>query len=199
MLNAEIQPREILTGVLQKETVNVGGGTSDYNQLENKPKINGVTLQGNKTTEELGIVSKETDPTVPDYVKNIREEDIESWNNKSDFSGSYNDLTDKPTNNATTDYVDQKVADLVNSAPETLDTLGEVARAIEENADVVDALNNAIGSKAGKDYVDSQITEAKSEIPVIALTELEDGSYSLDITSTSTISEALDRINGEVV
>lgn len=32
-----------------------GEGTSDYNNLENKPKINGVTLQGEKTLESLGI------------------------------------------------------------------------------------------------------------------------------------------------
>ena len=32
-----------------------GEGTSDYNQLENKPKINGITLQGEKTLEALGI------------------------------------------------------------------------------------------------------------------------------------------------
>lgn len=30
-------------------------GTTDYNNLENRPKINGHTLEGNKTTEELGI------------------------------------------------------------------------------------------------------------------------------------------------
>lgn len=33
-----------------------GGGTSDYNELTNKPHINGVTLSGNKTSAELGIV-----------------------------------------------------------------------------------------------------------------------------------------------
>ena len=27
-----------------------GGGTTDYNDLENRPKINGVLLTGNKTT-----------------------------------------------------------------------------------------------------------------------------------------------------
>lgn len=33
-----------------------GGGTGgDYNDLENKPSINGVTLSGNKTTSDLGI------------------------------------------------------------------------------------------------------------------------------------------------
>jgi len=32
-----------------------GGGSSNYNDLSNKPSINGVTLSGNKTSEELGI------------------------------------------------------------------------------------------------------------------------------------------------
>ena len=35
-----------------------GGGTSDYSQLTNKPSINGVTLSGNKTSEDLGLASK---------------------------------------------------------------------------------------------------------------------------------------------
>lgn len=32
-----------------------GGGTTDYNDLDNKPKINNVTLTGNKTTSDLLI------------------------------------------------------------------------------------------------------------------------------------------------
>lgn len=32
-----------------------GGGTSNYNDLSNKPTINGVTLDGNKTSEDLNI------------------------------------------------------------------------------------------------------------------------------------------------
>lgn len=133
---------ELLQIKLLKElgTSGTGGGTTDYNYLDNKPSINGVELIGNKTTKDLGIVSEELDPTVPQYVKDITENDIVGWNNK-----------------ATTNYVDTRVADLVNSAPETLDTLGEVAKAIEENASVVDALNSAIGNKADKtelaDYV----------------------------------------------
>ena len=34
-------------------------GTDNYNLLKNKPKINGVTLEGNKTLEQLGIESYE--------------------------------------------------------------------------------------------------------------------------------------------
>lgn len=45
------------------------------------------------------------------------------------------------------DYVDDEIAALVNAAPETLDTLGELAAAFEENKEVVDVLNDAIATK----------------------------------------------------
>lgn len=48
-------------------------------------------------------------------------------------------------------YVDGKVADLVNSAPETLDTLGELATAITEHKEVTDALDAAITKKVDKE------------------------------------------------
>ena len=49
-------------------------------------------------------------------------------------------------------YTDQKIADLVNSAPETLDTLGEIADAIKDNQDAIDAINAAV---AGHDHDDA--------------------------------------------
>ena len=52
-------------------------------------------------------------------------------------------------------YTDQKIADLIGGAPETLDTLKEVADAIEENEDVVSALNAAIGNKANQAELDA--------------------------------------------
>lgn len=36
-----------------------GGGTSNYNDLDNKPSINGVTLSGNKSLSDLSIPSQE--------------------------------------------------------------------------------------------------------------------------------------------
>lgn len=52
-------------------------------------------------------------------------------------------------------YTDQKVADLINGAPETLDTLKEIADAIETEHTVVEALDAAIGKKANKSEFDS--------------------------------------------
>ena len=46
------------------------GGTSDYSDLTNKPKINNVELSGNKSLSDLGITN---------------------------FSGDYNDLSNKPS------------------------------------------------------------------------------------------------------
>ena len=37
-----------------------GGGTTNYNALSNKPSINGETLSGNKTAEDLGLVAAES-------------------------------------------------------------------------------------------------------------------------------------------
>ena len=47
-------------------------------------------------------------------------------------------------------YTDTEVANLVDSAPDTLNTLGELATALQENEGVVAVLNSAITNKAEK-------------------------------------------------
>ncbi len=54
-----------------------------------------------------------------------------------------------------TGYTDQKIADLIGGAPETLDTLKEVADAIQANKDVSTALDAAIGKKANQTELDT--------------------------------------------
>lgn len=56
-----------------------------------------------------------------------------------------------------TGYTDKKVADLIGGAPETLDTLEEVATAIKENEDVVKALDAAIGKKANQSVLETHM------------------------------------------
>ena len=82
---------------------------TDYIPLRNKPKINNIELTGNKSLHELGIQREGNyalEEDIPTTLAELSEDsthrtvtDIEkaTWNNKSDFSGSYNDLTDKPT------------------------------------------------------------------------------------------------------
>ena len=52
-------------------------------------------------------------------------------------------------------YTDQKIADLINGAPETMDTLKEVADAIEKNKSVVETLDKSIGTKANQNELDT--------------------------------------------
>ncbi|NDO19440.1 hypothetical protein FMM68_07190 [Lachnospiraceae bacterium MD329] len=65
-------------------------------------------------------------------------------------------------------YTDTKVASLVNGAPETLDTLKEVADAIKVNENVVAALNSAIGDKANKSDVENLLNNKADKIDVNA-------------------------------
>ena len=34
-----------------------GGGTNDYNSLNNRPKINGTTLSGDKSGDDLNLIN----------------------------------------------------------------------------------------------------------------------------------------------
>ena len=52
-------------------------------------------------------------------------------------------------------YTDQKIAYLINGAPETMDTLKEVADAIEKNKSVLEALDKSIGTKANQNELDT--------------------------------------------
>ena len=66
-LSGTITPRNAIGGRLSTSSTlsgtpipSGGGGTSNYENLRNKPQINGVELSGNKTSSDLGIVSENT-------------------------------------------------------------------------------------------------------------------------------------------
>lgn len=48
-----------------------GSGTSNYNDLENKPSIGNVSLEGNKTLDELGIPSKQEVKEKQDAISQV--------------------------------------------------------------------------------------------------------------------------------
>ena len=66
-----------------------GGGTSDYDLLDNKPSINSVTLSGNKTTADLNISYNDLDdkPVIPAAQVNS------DWNASSGVA----EILNKPT------------------------------------------------------------------------------------------------------
>ena len=81
---------------------------NDITELQNnkadKTAIPTVPTNVSAFTNDAGYIKgyTETDPTVPGHVKNITTTDISNWNNKSNFSGNYNDLSNQPTIPTTT-------------------------------------------------------------------------------------------------
>lgn len=61
MINGNLKTRETMQGGINSRFDMSGnmtggaGGTSDYNELENKPSIDGVTLEGNMRGIDIGI------------------------------------------------------------------------------------------------------------------------------------------------
>ena len=88
-----------------------------------------ITLSANAQTE--------TDPVFNASVaKNITSTDITNWNNKSNFSGSYNDLTNKPT----IPVVPTNISSFTNDSN------------YQNATQVQTAINNAIGTALGGSY-----------------------------------------------
>lgn len=60
----------VTSGAVYAALQNVpSGGTSDYTDLTNKPSINSVTLSGNKTAADLGLVESHTDYFVVNGIR----------------------------------------------------------------------------------------------------------------------------------
>lgn len=47
-----------VTNLMKKAPASSGGGTTDYNDLTNQPQLNGITLEGNKTLDQVGVLAK---------------------------------------------------------------------------------------------------------------------------------------------
>ncbi len=92
----------------------------------------------------------------------------DSSNGVATIDGTY--ATSDAVNNAiatSKSYTDTSIANLINGAPSTLDTLKEIADAMDANQDVVDALEEAIGTKASQSALDTlsgRVTTAESGI-----------------------------------
>lgn len=70
---------------------------------------------------------------------------------QSEVTGLEDALTARPTTDAMNSAISAAIDGLIDGAPETYNTLKEVATYITEHQDVVDTLNAAIGQKADKE------------------------------------------------
>lgn len=123
-----------------------------------------IVINGNQYNAVETISVNTVDGGTTTYTENKTiKEDI------AEIESKITELQTSVNSKASTDYVDTKVADLVNSAPDTLDTLGELANAFQENEDVVEALNNSITNKADKSELFSGSYNDLSDNPTIGI------------------------------
>ena len=127
-----------------------GLSTNDYTTAD-KNKLSGIAENANNyslpvaTSKALGGVKSGTDITV-DASGNVSVNDNSHNHTIANVTG----LQDVLDSKATTDYVDTKVAGIVGSAPETLDTLNELADALGNDPNFATTVATQIGSKVDK-------------------------------------------------
>lgn len=163
-----------------------GGGSTNYNDLSNKPSINNVTLSGNKSLNDLGIQPSGNYVT-PSDLSTVA------------TTGNYSDLNGKPT-------IPTKTSDLNNDSGFVTNT----DYATSSTGGVVKITNDySLGMYNG--YVTGVVRDYNSysgisNYHIISKGTLENVITGKDLTTKAyvdslvgDINTALDTINGEVV
>ena len=126
------------------------GGTTDYNALDNKPQIEGNTLTGNKTADDLGLMSKT---------------DINSaLTNKADKSTTYTKtevdsaISTAISGKADISYVDEQLEDKVDVNTYTAGLANKADKTeLDDKADT-SYVNTQLANKADTSYVNTQLS-----------------------------------------
>lgn len=157
--------RIIALAALGKNGGSSTGGTTNYLELANKPKINNVELTGNKTLEDLGI-------NIPDlenyYTKDMVNEAFLTKTNTTSFTptGDYNPATKKyvdDSKNYVGEYKFIILDDIYSLSKEYFDSVLLPAVKSVGWEKVVVILSNSIGYNAMGLYMFHQKIESTDE------------------------------------
>ena len=179
-----------ITNIQNKHTEDIANLTEDITNLTNKHNQDISTI-ANKHNQDISDINEDIiniqakDSDQDQSISDINDQ-LEILNNTLEFDGDgskylADDGTYKvfPTkvsqfqndaNYQTKAQVDQAISDLVNSAPETLDTLNELAAALGNDPNFATTVANQIGLKANKadiGDVTQLTTTAKIVVPAI--------------------------------
>ena len=130
-------------------------------------KVGTTTIAADAVQDTLELAAGSNITLTPDATNDkitiavngltVSQSEKDTWNAKETTSGAQA-KADKALADAKT-YANKKVADLVGSAPEALDTLQELADAVQGNQAGVTDLLQKVGTKAEKSYVDSELAK----------------------------------------
>lgn len=100
-------------------------------------------------------------------IQKLKEKDIDLQNKKSDLSYVNSELNKRYTKDQTftQEEVLQKIKDVIGTAPEALDTLQEIAKALNNDADFAGTMTKQLTTKVdkaqGKQLTDENYTLAE--------------------------------------
>jgi hypothetical protein len=126
-------------------------------------------------------------------------DNVNTWANLAYFVNA-DDLSGELDDYATQTYVNDAISDVVGLAPETLDTLNELAAAIGDDANFTSTINNSISLKADISYVDQEIIDLgtvaqgyadTAESNSTAYTDLLIGDATVDGTGGNTVTDRI--------
>ena len=139
--NNVIKPSFLTSGRLAKGSYQ----TDEENNLINKPGplVNAIDIDWNGATINDLVINNTSDLLERLDNTYTKSETDENFQTKGDYLTEHQSLEGY----ATEEYVNNRISDLVGAAPETLDTLEELAQALAETGNM-DAIRSALESKA---------------------------------------------------
>jgi len=144
-----------------------------YNHNTHTLTVQNISLNG----IDINTVITNALPTLTSQLTN---DSLYITNQVNDLANYYN-----KNNTYTKTEVDTKIASLIDSAPETLNTLNELAVAVQENDSLIDTLNSAIGTKANQSALESLQTQVNDITVPTKLSDLtDDKGYLTSYTET---------------
>lgn len=170
-------------------------------------KVGTTTVAADSTTDTIEFKAGSNILLTPDATNDaitiavdgltVTSSEKTTWNNKETTSGSQS-KADAALASAKS-YTDTKVANLVGSAPEALDTLQELAAAVQGNEAGVTDLLTKVGTKAEKSYVDTELAKKANSSHThtggqVTLTEYSKPSSTSAIASSDTLNVAIGKI-----
>ena len=161
--NSDITKTEIeakLTGTISTHThANSTTTTNGLMSSSDKVKLDGIASGANNYIHPSSHPA--TIITQTSSHRFVTDAEKSTWNEKETTSGAQTKANTAKTEAIASAkaYTDEKVSGLVNSAPETLDTLKELSSALGDDPNFATTVATQIGTKADISYVNTELSK----------------------------------------
>ena len=190
---ADVTQHQAALSITESQISDLSHFSGDYTDLTNKPTIPSAVSE---LTNDSGFISNSQTTIVGDDSTGTTINSGETFkiagtqNVSTAVSGDTLTITGPDLSSyASTSYVDTAIANTVDSAPETLNTLNELAAALGDDANFATTTSTALGNRLRVDTAAQGLTSTQKSNATTNLglaTVATSGAYS-DLTGTPTI------------